>query len=342
MKNKKILAALTAAVIFTITFVVVQSCQKTSDVREPVVSGLDDESTAVREHILAFKAKMEYYRQNPNLKSSGTSYTADSATIEIESLINFDFCYTNIECNQKTFATSQVIMPLDEYDSINDPNLMDVYYDKVIDTVQAQMGRVNYTNMKLLLVDLEVSGYESNGDAIIKVGSLIGNEQNIVFHNDNWWYGRNLGLCGSQQYAPEDGASQLEARVIDNVLPDPPAGGRWHFTNPVPTTIDPTQDPLDETPDNYLDYKVFYATEAVGTIDFDVKCMSIYEMSFYKNHYIDYAQGCETTDLKFADCLIEGKQYTDDYFYIQHEYTIWVGYRFVEYTITVGDILAVE
>ncbi len=190
MKNKKLPAAFVAAVLFILTFVVVQSCQKTTDGREAVVTGLDDESAAVRQHILAFKAKMEYYRQNPDLKSTGTSYTADSATLEIESLINFDFCYTNIECNQKTFETSQVTMPLDEYDSINDPNLMDVYYDKAIDTVQAQMGRVNYTNMKLLLVDREVSGYESNGDAIISVGSLIGNDQNIVFHNDNWWHDR--------------------------------------------------------------------------------------------------------------------------------------------------------
>ena len=131
----------------------------------------DDSNTDVRlprcgqihpmqDHILDFKKRMEFYRDNPNVKSGGELYTADSAVIELERLLNFNFCYTNIECDQKTYETSEVIMPLDDLLKINDPNLMQVYYNKTIDTIQAQMGRVNYGNMKLLLVDIEVTGYE--------------------------------------------------------------------------------------------------------------------------------------------------------------------------------------
>lgn len=293
---------------------------------------LIEKSKAMQEHVLAFKAKMEHYRDNPNLKTGGELYTADSAVLEIESLINYDSCFTGIECNQKTFEISEVIMPLDDIEKINDPDLMQIYYDKIMDTIQAQMDRVNYSNMKLLLVDLENTGTDSNGDAIVSVGSLIGNRQAINVHDDNWWYGQYGGLCGTGQYAPEDGASQLDYRVTEAMLPDPPSGASWWFWNVTSTYIIPTGDPLNQPPTNYLDYKIFYAiVDPIAnpplTVGYTEKCMSYYEMDFYENHYVDYAQAEETGNRKFASCLIYGSNYSIPEYHIQHDYTIFVGNR---------------
>ncbi len=288
---------------------------------------LIEKSNALEKHVLTFKSKMERYRDNPSLKTSGDLYTADSAVIEIESLINYDSANINILCNQKTLEVSEIIMPLNEVDKINDPDLMQVYYDKIMDSITSQMNRVNYSKKRLLLTDLTNIGTDGNGDAIIKITSLIGNQQTVVLHNDNWWYGENLGLCSTHQYAPEDGASQLDMRVTNYMLPDPPSGATWWFRGITSTYITPTSDPLTTDFDNYLDYKIFYATTENGlVIDDDVKCMSQYEMNFYEGHYINYAQDLETTSRKFANCVLVGVPLPNPY-RIQHKYTIFVGER---------------
>jgi len=285
----------------------------------------------MQEHVLTFKTKMKYYHDNPNLKDGGVFYTAPDAVIELESLLNYDSCFTGLECNKKTFITSEIIMPLDELEKINDPKLTEVYYNKIIDTIQAQMGRVDYENIILLLVDLEQTGTDVNGDAIVSVGAaLIGNQQiATILDDDNWWYGENLGLCGTGQYAPEDAATQLDIRVTNNLLPTPPTGANWCFRNVATTYINPTQDPLTTNFDNYLDYKIFYATEAVTPITDTEKCLEMFEMNFYLNYYIDYAEDYEiSANRDFCFCLISGNPYGNPY-RIQHDYYIFVGERFI-------------
>ena len=335
MKKKRFYSVLALLIIASFLIVTMNNCRKPkheviNNENQTDYEALIEKSKAMQGHILAFKAKMEYYRDNPDLKTGGEFYTADSAVLEIESLINYDSCFASIECNQKTFEISEITLPLDDIEKINDPDLMQVYYDKVMDTIQAQMDRVNYSNMKLLLVDLENTGTNSNGDAIISVGTLIGRGVVPSLYDDNWWYGEYGGLCGTGQYAPEDGASQLDYKVTKVMLPDPPSGANWWFRNITSTYIIPTSDPLNQPPTNYLDYKIFYATTAGGlVINYDVKCMSYYEMDFYKNHYVDYAQAEESTNRKFARCWIHGNNYSLPEYHIQHDYTIFVGERFI-------------
>lgn len=335
--NLKLLISL---LVFTTVLLNLSSCQKQQQTQTNQ-SIVDENSQKVTNHILDFKERMEYYKQNPGIKSGGLKYSANDAMTEMESLINFNFCYTNIECNNKEFVVSEVTMPLDEIQKINDTKLTNVYYNKVIDTIQAQMGRIDFANKKLLLVDLEVKNYDVNGDAIISVGSLIGNEANVVLHNDSWIYGESMGLCGSGAYAPEDGASQLAARVINNVLPNPPSGGRWFFTHLVYKYVVPTSDALTGTIDNYRDYKIFYATNAVTPlIDDNTKCMSQSDMGFYENYYIDYAEEFELlTDKKFAECTIDGLPSWIPIYHIQHDYYIFVGNRFVIFDAGSDDIM---
>jgi hypothetical protein len=320
------------------------SCQKQQQTQTNQ-SIVDEYSQKVTNHILDFKERMEYYKQNPGIKSGGLEYSANDAMTEMESLINFNFCSTNIECNNKEFVVSEVTMPLDEIQKISDSKLTNVYYNKVIDTIQAQMGRIDFANKKLLLVDLEVENYDVNGDAIISVGSLIGNEADVVLHNDSWIYGEQMGLCGSGAYAPEDGASQLDKRVTDAMLPDPPSNGRWYFTIPHATYILPTHDTLDGITDNYRDYKIFYASSQVGVIDDGTKCLSLADMSFYEDYYIDYAEDYEENNeygQLFYYCNLSGNQYYNPFDHVQHDYTIYVGNRFVVYEQGVNEILGIQ
>ncbi len=169
-----------------------------------------DASDAKLAHILAFKEKMEYYRENPDLKSGGDEYLPEDATLELEALINLDFCYTDITCNSRTFEVSELIMPLNIYNKINDPGLMEVYYDHVIVKIQAQMNSNNFDDKKLLLVDLEHTGFDNNGDAIISITSLIGNYYEPTYiPQPGWLYGELLRTC-----LDNTGWGEIDATVI--------------------------------------------------------------------------------------------------------------------------------
>jgi len=297
------------------------------------------ESKAMTERVLDFKQRMEYYHDNPGLKDGGQLYTAPEAMLELETLLNYTFCHTGMNCPIVETGYSEVVMPLNELSKIADPRLSQLYYEEIIDSIQAQMNRSSLENKKLLLVDLEQTGQAPNGDAIISIRALIGNDQQVVLHNDEWWFGENYGRCNGT-HAPEDAASQLAARIASALIPVPPTGCRWYFAGGIESIyIFPTQDPLGTTFDNYLDYKIFYATEEVAPIGYTEKCLSQFEMSFYEGHYINYALNYQTvTNKYFNRCTILGNPYSNPY-RIWHEYTIFVGNRFLECSVLIDDIL---
>ncbi len=348
-----------AVTCLVVAFVLTTSCNKTTE-NPDVKSGDEDytelieKSKAMQEHVEAFKEKMEYYRDNPGVKSGGQLYSADEAVTELESLLNYNFCYTGIECTKKTFISSEVIMPLDDIQRINDPKLMEVYYDKVIDTIQAQMGRVNYTNMKLLMVDIEVTNYDSEGDALISIGSLIGNEDNLTIPNldilDGWIYGYKEGSC-----LENNSSGLLDAGVViqNNLmfanLPAPPPSMVRRFeqittVGPLtPTEYRNTNDPLD----NFKDYRIFYANQSVTLIVDSTRCLSSSnEMPYYIQQYNQIIAEKELQyNLDFGDCIVDGFTPFISEPFIQHDFTIFLGNEWFVYSaqpFDIEDILLVE
>jgi len=347
-KRIKALALAGSAALLIAGVVVVNGCKKEGTNTQVKQTVVDDESEAMVAHILAFKERMAYYHENPNLKTGGQLYTAPEAIIELENLLNYNFCYTDIQCNKKKFVTSEIIMPLDDLEKINDPKLMEVYYDKVIDTIQAQMGRINYNNMKLLLVDLKVSGIDSNGDAIISVGTLLGNEGTLnipVLTEDGWIYGYTEGTCSENLgYGSVDAAIHLQEDILFINFPAPPPGTVRRHSNVMtigpltPTDYRMENDPLD----NLMDYQIFYATNAVSPIIPDTRCLSYdVEMPFYRQQYNLVIDTLEMeNNLDFVDCLVEGTTPDGNEYTIQHDFTIHLGHVWYVYVFEIEDILA--
>ena len=332
MRKIKIIALTTMLIVFAGAMVMINSCTK-NHIDEGIQKSLiDEESQAITAHILAFKAKMEIYRENPGLKTE-EKYSADSAMLELESLLNFNFCYTNIETDKKEFVITEITMPLDVFNKIGDNALSQLYYEEIIDSIQEQMLRVNYPNIKLLLVDLEQTGTNSDGDAIISIGSLIGNEGNIinVTQEDGWWYGFLGGTCEHIYQGELDAAIILEGDIkfIHSPAPPPNMMKRYtiiHTEGPLIPNLPEYRIPNDPL-DNYMDYRVYYATNAVNPqITNDTKCISNdIEMPFYFGHYNDFIEDFELLyQLEFVDCIIEGYIHSDQS-YIQHKYTIYLG-----------------
>ncbi len=340
MKNKTFLRKYWCVLSFVVLICSSNSCQK-ADINQAVTSMPEESSLEKTAHILAFKEKMEYYRDHPGVKSGGESYFAHEAVEELESLLNLEFSHTSLCCIEKTFAITTISMPLDSLEKIWDPQLMLVYYDDIIESIQSQMNGLDYPDKKLLLVDLEYTGNDSIGDAMVSIGSLIGNPVPIILHNNDWWYGEQLGLYPSGQLSPEDAATQLMQRVIDQVLPDPPSGGRWFYTSIEHTKIDPLTGPLHGgSPDNYRDFEVFYASEAVLPITNDEKHLPMAEMDFYEDHYIAYALDYEIATAKdFSNCQIDGNPYYFPTHFIQHDYELFVGFRHLIMETSINNIL---
>jgi hypothetical protein len=322
-------ALIVSALIVTIR------CSK--DSHEPALNQseqLQQESDAVVAHILAFKERMAYCLQNPTLKSS-VYYTPQEAVTEIESALSLTYCYSNIDVREQKITSSVLTMPLSNGE-ISETELA-VFQEEVIDSLQDHMINIEYEEKKLMVVDMEYLGLDSNEDALVNVISVIANNQQVFLHNDAWWYGLEEGSCSGSSM-PEDATTQLQARVIQEMLPDPPSGHRWFwiYTNTDVYTAG-TSTQLDPTPDNYCDYKLFYAVkEPPLTIGYDEKCLSPYEMVFYEGYYIELADSSENywSDL-FKTCIVEdytaGSVIHPDE--IEHKLTVIVGDR---YSIAIG------
>ncbi len=109
MKIKHLIFSLLA--VFAIASVLIfNSCKKDTERTENPQSLISQEQLAASkakiEHIQAFSEKMEYYRAHPELKSGGIKYAANEAVLEIESQLNFNYCYINtvsFQTNSDTF-----------------------------------------------------------------------------------------------------------------------------------------------------------------------------------------------------------------------------------------------
>jgi hypothetical protein len=346
MKNLiKLTSTLVIAMLMVVTM---NNCSKTDPCSAEMENPNDqteliEKSEAMQDHILAFKSKMEYYRDNPNIKAGGQLYTADSGTLELETLLNFDFCYTGIECSKKKFETSEIIMPLDDVEKITDPKLMEVYYNKIIDTIQAQMTRVNFSNMKLLMVDLEVTGTDINGDAIISVGSLIGAQYSLPPTTEiGWWFGCLGGNCegpGNDYEGEIDATKILESNILAWMFPAPPPGKIRKKTDIVYIGLTPPEEywlKPEAQRTNYKDSKIFTAHDDYGTITDDTRCLSSDdEILFYSPKYsqvINYEEGiynnANNKDYEFTNLIIFDNQelnQNQDHIKIWHDIGIFLG-----------------
>jgi hypothetical protein len=349
MKTKHIIFSLLAVFAFA-SALFFNACKK-DVVSEPIAQSTQisqediEASKAMSEHIKAFKQRMNYCKQNPSFKS-GTFYLPGDAVLEVEAALSFTYCFSNIDIKEQEFTSSTLIMPLENGEIAE--NDLSIFQEDVINALQGHMLALAYPDKKLMVVDLEYLGNDANGDAIVGITSVVGNQQAVFLHDDAWWYGLEAGNCQGY-YAPEDASTQLQQRVIDELLPPPPSSGRWFFTNPISITYYYYQYPLTpqgEDPDNYCDYRIFFAdnnpSQNLEITDTE-KCLSHTEMVFYEGHYVDLAIDYENANgnRKFKTCIVEditsGPEYSPDQ--IKHDYTVSIGFRFVEYFDGVGDIM---
>jgi hypothetical protein len=343
MRNYRLFFALATATILFGGIMLTNSCSKQDNSMNGADEQLLAESKAMTERVLDFKQRMEYYHDNPGLKDGGQLYTAPEAMLELETLLNYTFCHTGMNCPVVETGYSEVVMPLNELSKIADPRLSQLYYEEIIDSIQAQMNRSSLENKKLLLVDLEQTGQATNGDAIIGVTALFGIEPGDPVLG-NWWYGEHYGQCDGTNFG-QDAATIIRQKVYNMMYQTPPAGCSWRFTSVQRfELLDPTDYPLDGPEDNYRDYKIYYAHKDIGPIDNVTKCLTADDQTFYRNHYNTFVQDkMNETNKKFYNIDISGFPILDENHQpieLMHILYIIVGNRYLECSVLIEDILA--
>ncbi|MCF6170521.1 MAG: hypothetical protein L3J66_06025 [Bacteroidales bacterium] len=364
MKNKKFRAALAAAVLFTIAVVVVVSCQKIVDVQQTENTIVDDESKTIVERIIAFKKRMELYRNNPGLKTE-QKYTADSAVTELEDLINFDFGYGILQVDKQEIVYSEITMPLDSSSKIGESDLSTFYYYQLIVEIQNQMlGLSGYDSIKLMFVDLKHKETIGDGDAVISINSVIGNKGVVTIQSseEGWWFGKKGGDCDDNYIGILDATILLEQELNQGHNDPPPSGYIWRWKDinilgplePMnPDYINPDDD---DAEDNYQDRLIFYANSEFsdGVLTNDDKCLSTdseigwnLEMDFYYGSYFTIGydfmlkkNGNETfTEIVEYDGV---DPFNENNAIVKHTLQITSSYRYAGNMVAIKDILEYE
>ncbi len=318
-----------------------------------------DPSEAMVAHILEFKDRMAHYRENPNMKGSEQLLQIDSTILDWEATINLTYCHAYLDLGEMVVFDTILDIPLVEGDSITIAKASEKYYDNILESIQDKYFMAEFTEKRLVSVDLE----PVNGGDSLWISLVVGNPAQPSFPNYDWYWGLKKGVCETSLYFDEkDAAIVLAEEVRNHFYQAPPENCRWFFTNII------TYEDLNETPiinpydepyyfpgtdikeDNYCDYMIYYAHESVapGLIE-DVMCIEAStEKLFYKQSYINITQEHINESpifleghMKVQTCTYSGVRIYDELsekHFLRHELVTDLGRRFAACSIEIEDI----
>jgi hypothetical protein len=349
---KKVLLSLIAAGLAAAFLI---TCQKEGE--KPLETELNQVSINGAEYIAriySFVETLEEIKTGNYLKQDEKMTVSESVEY-IESALNIIHCFPDAEISEMATLSEIVLIPKDEHDEM-DMETLAVFYDDVKDIIRNLLRNSGFDDRKLIMVAMEI--FEAKDSVTIK--SLIGNIKAKEFPEKDYWYGDLLGACDTTYVFETDAAKVIESLTHDyfiSLRPTPPAGCRYVYVNPASKEID---DPYNEIyqlnfpPVNYLDFKVFFASDyyndpPVGYLDDNIKCLGYYdEMLFYKGHYIDLLEEFEDELNKvYVGCEFLGSEYDytpEGYDYpfpsIMHNLKFFVATWLTECTI--NDPISIE
>jgi len=320
MKKVTILS-LTVVVIAVATMAVFYSCGKQdvgnpSKVENQVIS---EQDLKINNLIRSFRAKMDYFRDNPEYKS-GEVMEVDSAVWFIDATINYYYAKANHSFCVMHFDT--IYLEMNAMDS-NKAMLEQVFatYDASLFGLSEKYYAIEGENKQFIMAIVEDMGLLSDNRHNLRIVTLIGTctpTQSDDFGVDDaylFYMGANINCDGEPT---QGGAPEIFEEMLSNHY-NPEAGNncRWYFYGAIVTkTLFYNDYQMNDPLTNYLDYKIFAASQSVAQITSETECLEwnqnssgIHEMQFYYDNLIELIDewlesGQNTNNLKFASSTI--------------------------------------
>ncbi len=291
MKSKFFILGCTALMVAGIFY----SCRK--DNTAPTENAQIVETSDINNLLLHFNQEFENFKSGKLLKS-GVKIDKDSVIWYIDAAINFNYASGIYSFERLHRDTVYVEVQLD---SEMKALLTDVFesYDKS----QIRVGEKYYAtageNKKFVMATVSDAGSIAGGKRKLSIATLTGTGEAVISEDfgDDENYNFRKGAMWNCNGEPASGAPEVfEIKLFQHFEPNPSNGCRYFFFGSESIlTIDYKAHQLSNPLTNYLDYKVFAASDNVKVITDATECleynqdnMGIHKMQFYLDHLIDF------------------------------------------------------
>lgn len=269
------------------------SCAKEkSDTSAPTVKQTDEQLV---NQIKWFMNSAKDVEEGKILKS-GEKMSIDSAINCISNTLNYVYCFGDATFRQ--IKTDTVLIKIPILSNENRTYIVDALdgYNLSVDKIRQKYMRISGTNKHLLCCVVQNAGANSSNDSVImrviaQVGTGVNSNtsSNYTDEEQYWWYNSSWNCYDG---SGSEGAPEILQQGLNSAfLPAPPANCIRVFSNTgIIYFLNPKSYAGDGVIDNFCDYKMYYASDAVSTLTDEVKCLGIeldhpnvHEMDFYFN-----------------------------------------------------------
>lgn len=261
-------------------------CSKEQPANDQQISD-NQQVTDMVKHYHQFLTAAKQKREGSWLKTE-RHFSFATAFDEIGGTLNYAYTFpANTNGCVDTYKV-QISIPVSSQNDITETNLLDGYND-ALDAL-----RDEYQDMvragKTLIGVTGVNQGVINGNLVISLTALIGYGSPIssgVFDQSSAWrYSSNGGTCADPLSG--EGATQVLERYLNSTCYRPGPGVHIWFWPQVKYEPFFSDFAMGGSPDNYLDYKIFYASSSVAPITDETRCLEYnqgnsgeHEMDFY-------------------------------------------------------------
>ncbi len=273
--------------------------------------------------------------QNGKLLKSGQKIDLDSVIWYIDGAINYNYASGEFSFGKFHKDTVYVEVALDPNMKAMIEDVLKLYGES-LQLIGSKYYAISGENRKFVMATVSDAGTLPNGKRKLKIATLTGTGFPVSGNfgpDENYKY--NRGALYNCDGIPSSGAPEVfELMLSDHFNTTPPTGCRvFYYGTESALEIHYESHRLNTTLTNYLDYKIFAASDNVLPITNVTECLEydqdgsgIHEMQFYLDYLIDFVNqwldqpGNSGTNRKwFAGSNIISKSEVNDF----NEKGIW-------------------
>ena len=259
------------------------------------------ETSDINKLLLQFNQKYEDFKDG-KLHKSGEKISKDSVIWYIDAAINFNYASGVYSFGRLHRDTIYVEV---QFDAEMKALLAEVFetYEQSLIGIGQKYYAITGEHKKFVMATVSDAGPLADGKRKLRIATLtgtgeatlsgdFGDDENYLFNRD-----ATINCDGAQSLSA---TKMFEVKLLSHFEPTPPTGCRYFFFG-LESTLQPKYtDPgnqLNTTLTNYLDYKIFAASDAVinHPINDEIMCLDynhsndVHEMQFYFDHLVTFA-----------------------------------------------------